>query len=151
MIFVCGACRYNSDGLEPSSVTCMCSRILQTLEATVRRLVKRSMYSRRFDGQGGENCVAVKGSRKLAKEQTEARWYDTECDMKKPFVCQAFGVSTPFSLTVSTELTIAAGYVTGAGSLISSTLAQVNIQSEEEIVSVIKFSTILDIIVKSKM
>lgn len=83
----------------------------------------------------------MKGSKKLAKEQAEARWYDTECDSEKPFVCQAFGISTPFSLTVSTELSIAGGYITGAGSLISSTLAQVKILKGEVLVNVIELSS----------
>lgn len=83
----------------------------------------------------------MKGSKKLAKEQTGARWYDTECDSEKPFVCQAFGVSTPFSLTVSTELSIAGGYVTGAGSLISSTLAQVHLLKGVVVVNDTEFST----------
>ncbi len=69
--------------------------------------------------------MAVRSPRRLAADQGEARWYDDDCETEKPFVCQAFGVSTPFSLTVSGELQLAGGYVAGAGTVISSTLAQV--------------------------
>ncbi|CAN0376988.1 unnamed protein product, partial [Ectocarpus sp. 12 AP-2014] len=66
------------------------------------------------------------GSRKRAADQGEARWYDDECEAEKPFVCQAFGISTPFSLSVSTELEMAGGYIVGAGTVTSSTFAQVS-------------------------
>lgn len=69
--------------------------------------------------------MAIRSPRRLAADQGEARWYDDDCETEKPFVCQAFGVSTPFSITVSTEFQLAGGYVAGAGAVISSTLAQV--------------------------
>lgn len=69
--------------------------------------------------------MAIQGSRRRATEQAQGRWYDAECDFEKPFVCEAFGVSTPFSLTVSTELYMAGGYIAGAGTVVSSTLAEV--------------------------
>lgn len=69
--------------------------------------------------------MATQGSRKRAFEQGEAQWYDTNCEVEMPFICQAFGISTPFKLTVSTELDLAGGYVVGGGMLISSNLAQV--------------------------
>eukprot|EP00752_Nemacystus_decipiens_P010621 g9459.t1 len=79
-----------------------------------------------FQGdEAGENCVAIRGSKRRAAEQEEARWYDDECGSAKPFVCQAFGISNPFSLTVSTELKLAGGYIVGAGTVVSSALAQV--------------------------
>lgn len=69
--------------------------------------------------------MAIRGSRRRASEQEEAQWYDAECELEKPFVCQAFGISTPFLLTVSTELVFAGGVVIGAGTVMSSVLAQV--------------------------
>ena len=69
--------------------------------------------------------MAIRGSKRRAADQREARWYDDECGSEKPFVCQAFGVSKPFLLTVSTELRLAGGYIVGAGTIMSSTLAQV--------------------------
>ncbi|CAM9787351.1 unnamed protein product, partial [Hapterophycus canaliculatus] len=79
-----------------------------------------------FESDEAQHCVAIQDSKKQAQDQGEARWYDDECESEKPFVCQAFGVSTPFFLTVSTELRIAGGYLVGAGTVISSTLAQVS-------------------------
>lgn len=72
--------------------------------------------------------MAIRGSKRRAADQGEARWYDDKCDSEKPFVCQAFGISNPFLLTVSTELQIAGGYIVGAGTVISSILAQVREQ-----------------------
>lgn len=69
--------------------------------------------------------MAIRGSKRRAADQGEARWYDDACDAEKPFVCQAFGVSEPFFLTVSTELRLTGGCIVGAGTVISSTLAQV--------------------------
>lgn len=89
--------------------------------------LKRGLHTFRLIGQAGENCVAIRGSKRRAADQGQARWYDDECDSEKPFVCQAFGISNPFSLTVSTELQLAGGYIVGSGTIISSTLAQVGI------------------------
>lgn len=69
--------------------------------------------------------MAIRGSKRRAADQEEARWYDDECGSEKPFICQAFGISKPFLLTVSTELRLAGGYLVGAGTVMSSTLAQV--------------------------
>lgn len=71
--------------------------------------------------------MAIRGSKRRAADQGEARWYDDECDTERPFVCQAFGISTPFLLTVSTELQLAGGYIVGAGTIVSSTFAQVGL------------------------
>ena len=71
--------------------------------------------------------MAMRNSKRRAADQREARWYDDECDSQKPFVCQAFGVSKPFVLTVSNQLRLAGGYVIGAGTIVSSTSAQVRI------------------------
>ncbi|CAM9742517.1 unnamed protein product, partial [Scytosiphon promiscuus] len=87
-----------------------------------------------FEGdEAGEHCVAIQHSKRQAQDQGEARWYDDECQSEKPFVCQAFGVSTPFFLTISTELKIAGGYLVGAGAVISSTLAQQVTGAEGEV------------------
>ncbi|CAN0486179.1 unnamed protein product, partial [Ectocarpus sp. 12 AP-2014] len=92
--------------------------------------------------EAGEHCVAMQGSRKRAADQGEARWYDDECEAKKPFVCQAFGISTPFSLSVSTELEMAGGYIVGAGTVTSSTLAQVSGDNGE--VGILNGATLLN-------
>ena len=70
--------------------------------------------------------MAIRSSGRIAAEQGEARWYDAKCELLKPYVCQAFGVSQPFSLTVSTALNLAGGHIIGAGSVISSVSAKVN-------------------------
>ncbi|CBJ49166.1 hypothetical protein Esi_0207_0025 [Ectocarpus siliculosus] len=92
--------------------------------------------------EAGEHCVATQGSRKRAADQGEARWYDDECEAEKPFVCQAFGISTPFSLSVSTELEMAGGYIVGAGTVTSSTLAQVSGDNGE--VGILNGATVLN-------
>lgn len=87
--------------------------------------VNQTVHKLQPSRQVSENCVAIRGSKRLAADQGEPRWYDDHCDSEKPFVCQAFGVSTPFFLTVSTELRLAGGYIVGAGTIVSSTSAQV--------------------------
>lgn len=62
---------------------------------------------------------------KSALDQEEGGWYDDECEAEKPFVCQAFGVSTPFSLTVASQLRILGGYIIGSGMVESASDAQV--------------------------
>lgn len=69
--------------------------------------------------------MAIHAPKNRASDQGEPRWYDAECASEKPFVCQAFGVSTPYTLTVTTELDMLGGYIMGAGTVQSSTFAQV--------------------------
>ena len=75
--------------------------------------------------QEGQNCVAMHAPKNRASDQGEARWYDAECSSEKPFICQAFGVSSPYTLTVSTALDMLGGYIVGAGTVHSSQSTQV--------------------------
>lgn len=78
--------------------------------------------------KAGRGCVALRASTRRVLYAREAGWYlgkGDDCGSERPFVCQAFGVTAPLSLTASEELLILGGHVIGSGTLLSPTSAQV--------------------------
>ncbi|CAM9153453.1 unnamed protein product, partial [Discosporangium mesarthrocarpum] len=76
--------------------------------------------------EGGEDCATIRGGRWRPLHQVEGRWNDELCSLELPSVCQAFGSSTPYSLTVTSQLIISGGYLWGSGTVYSQSEMQVS-------------------------
>lgn len=62
----------------------------------------------------GERCTLVIPWQEDTLLLEQGSWNDVACSLKKPFVCQHYGESKQFSLTVSGTASVSGGQLTGA-------------------------------------